>query len=432
MAVVTHAVRGAHGIQPARATHPGPAPSLADHCVICGTSLEGPLAYLFRAAGIGRSARNPNLCSRCNTHAEEGRVVELTVLFADLTSFTELTHELGPQRTHQVVDAFLQMATNDIVLHDGFIDKYVGDAVMAFFNVPIHRDDHAARGAEAAMAIQAGVAVLGARFGLALRARVGIASGWAHLGRLGSRDRRDYTAIGDVVNLAARLEAQASPGEIVVGERSYAGIAGRFPALRPEWLSVKGFHEPVEAYRLGAQFGPAASAAEAAFGDGVERPATDGTAPMPLPDGTAGPSRAHLRRTEKAWRGWLMQTGAVLFAILGAPCAAAAVFGPLAVGMGLTALFGASSALWLLDNPWLRLPLLFVASGGAVANLLTAWHARHVRQEARLHGGGGECLVPTPRERRRTRLVLGTSVVTLLIAAYEVYAHAAVFQHPLP
>src|ERR671911_1671277 len=101
----------------------------APHCVICGTALAGPLAYVFRAVGVSRSPRNPNLCNRCNTHTEEGRLVELTVVFADLSSFTELTHELGPERTHEVADAFLRMATYALVKHGGFIDKYVGDAV---------------------------------------------------------------------------------------------------------------------------------------------------------------------------------------------------------------------------------------------------------------------------------------------------------------
>jgi adenylate cyclase len=69
---------------------------------------------------------------------------EITVLFADLTSFTELTHDLGAERTHEVIDAFLRMATEALVKHGAFIDKYIGDALMALFNVPIRHEDHAA------------------------------------------------------------------------------------------------------------------------------------------------------------------------------------------------------------------------------------------------------------------------------------------------
>ena len=132
----------------------GRAAEAAPQCLICGTALDGPLGYLFRLVGVGRSARNPNLCTRCGTHAEEGRIVELTVLFADLTAFTELTHRLGPERTHEIVDAFLKTATYVLVRRGAFIDKYVGDAVMAFFNAPIRYEDHAARAARAALELQ--------------------------------------------------------------------------------------------------------------------------------------------------------------------------------------------------------------------------------------------------------------------------------------
>src|SRR4051794_7887822 len=155
--------------------------SVAPECVICGTALAGPLGALFRMIGISRSSRNPNLCNRCNTHVEEGRVVELTVLFADLSSFTELTHRLGPERTHAVVDAFLKSATFALVKHGAFIDKYVGDAVMAFFNAPIRYDDHGARAVAAALEIQAEMPSLTERFEMDLQASIGIASGWAHV-----------------------------------------------------------------------------------------------------------------------------------------------------------------------------------------------------------------------------------------------------------
>ena len=87
-------------------SRPASPPALAAQCTICGTLLSGALARVFRIAGIKRSPRNPNICSRCDTHVEEGRLVEMTVIFADLSSFTELTQELGAQRRHEVVDAF--------------------------------------------------------------------------------------------------------------------------------------------------------------------------------------------------------------------------------------------------------------------------------------------------------------------------------------
>jgi adenylate cyclase len=209
------------------------APVATPDCLICGTALSGPLAVLFRAAGVSRSSRNPNLCNRCNTHTEEGRLVELTVLFADLSSFTELTHELGPERTHEVVDAYLRTATTVLVKHGAFIDKYVGDAIMAFFNAPIRYADHAVRAVAAAQELQTELPRLAARFALDLRASIGIATGWARVGRLGSSDGKDYTAIGDVVNLAARLEAKAQSDEIVVDSAVFQQVADHFPNLGP-------------------------------------------------------------------------------------------------------------------------------------------------------------------------------------------------------
>ena len=81
-------------------------------------------------------------------------MVEITVLFADLSSFTEMTQDLGAEKTHEVVDAFLRMATDVLVKHGAFIDKYVGDAVMALFNVPIRYNDHARRAILSAMEIE--------------------------------------------------------------------------------------------------------------------------------------------------------------------------------------------------------------------------------------------------------------------------------------
>ncbi len=115
-------------------------------------------------------------------------MAEITVLFADLSSFTELTHELGAEKTHEVVDSFLRMATDVLVKHGAFIDKYVGDAVMALFNVPIRHDDHARRAIVAATELESELKSLGARFELPLQASVGIATGHARVGRLGSDD----------------------------------------------------------------------------------------------------------------------------------------------------------------------------------------------------------------------------------------------------
>jgi len=223
---------------------------LAAQCGICGTILTGAVSVIYRGFGIKRSPRNPNICTRCSTHVEEGRLVELTVLFADLSSFTELTHDLGAEKTHEVVDAFLRMASDVLVRYGAFIDKYVGDAVMALFNVPIRYDDHARRAIVAAIDLGSGLKTLGARLDLPLQVSVGIATGYARVGRLGSDDSKDYTAIGDVVNLAARLQSKAGASEILIAKETYLKHSEQFPDAQSEQIVLKGFREPVTAYRL--------------------------------------------------------------------------------------------------------------------------------------------------------------------------------------
>jgi adenylate cyclase len=355
--------------------------ALAPQCGICGTVLAGPLSHVYRAAGIKRSARNPNVCSRCDTHIEEGRVVEITVLFADLSSFTELTQELGAERTHEVVDAFLRAATDAITRHGGFIDKYIGDAVMALFNVPLKQPDHERRAVAAAFDIQSRMGDLGRRFQMHLNAAIGVAAGWARVGRLGSGESRDITAIGDVVNLAARLEAKTRAGEILLSGDVYAKVAADYPGVPEERLALKGFKDPLAAYRLQSR------------GD------------MPLPADL--PESARSRTV--SW-------GAVVFGILGAPCAVATLIGPLAVALGVGTLFGLGGALHFLDQNAIRLPVLILATLGALANLYTLWRARQIRVAERLGA-------MTRLEKRRTAVVLATAIATFAIVGFEVIEH---------
>jgi len=221
-------------------------PILANECLVCGTTLKGPLGLLFHLFGITRSAHNPNVCNRCDTHIQEGRVVEITVVFADLTGFTSMTNRLGAERSFEVVNAFLKMASDELIKQDAFIDKYIGDAVMAIFNAPIANTDHVHKATTAALGIQDGLKAVCKTTGLDLQARVGIATGYARVGRLGSPNRSDYTAIGDVVNLASRLEAQAKPGEVIVDGKAFSHIAEDYPHLVSEAITVRGFSEPLE------------------------------------------------------------------------------------------------------------------------------------------------------------------------------------------
>jgi adenylate cyclase len=339
---------------------------------------------MYQIFGITRSSRNPNVCNRCDAHLQEGKVIEMSVIFADLTGFTEMTNRLGPERSYEVVDAFFKMANEVLVKHDAFIDKYIGDAVMAIFNAPIQNKEHSREATAAALGIQQGLRLVANELNLDLQARVGVASGYARVGRIGSNDRKDYTAIGDVVNLASRLEAFAQPGEIMLDERVFAQVADDYPELNPEELNVRGFAQPVSAYRIG-------------------KTRQENVIPV-LPSDPLAQRQA-------------VSLGAVLFAILGAPCAVTVVLNPLAVVLGLGAAFGALGPLMgTLDAPLVRIPLQVFAILGAVINLYVIWYGRVQRQKM----GDFE---PTRFEQRKVALVATLSIVSLLAVAFEIYAH---------
>ena len=371
-------------------------PPLALHCVICGTPLGGPVSMLFRIFGIGRSSRNPNLCSRCNTHVAEGDVKNLTVLFADLSGFTQLTGTVGSDRAFELADAFLRMSTSVLVRQGAYIDKYVGDAVMALFNAPIRLEDHAARAVAASVEIHEGCHHLEARFQRSVRASIGIATGSAHVGRLGSGDARDVTAIGQSVNLAARLQATARPGQTVLAREVYEQVASLLPEIPAESVTLKGFPEPAQVHRL-------------LPGVCLHR------------DGRGMPP--YLDRRQAAFT-----VGPLLFSLLGAPCAAAAFLGSSAVGLGLGALLGASAGAFF-DDWRIRYPLAIFATLGTLANLYALWYARRVRARFLAHG---RPLIPTARDRSRDFLVIGAAILTVGAIALEWFSHHVLMHHPWP
>jgi adenylate cyclase len=361
-------------------------------CLVCEVPLGGALGTVSRIAGIRRSRSNPNVCNRCNTHIEQGNVVDVTVFFADLSSFTELTHELGPERVSEVVDAFLQMATDVLVKHDAFIDKYIGDAVMAIFGVPVQHADHIVHAVAAALEIQQKMPDLRAQFALDLKARVSVASGAARVGQMGSRERKDYTAIGEAVNIAARLEGHAKAGEILLHDRVFDCVAEHFPATRRETLELKGFAEPVAAYRIIAE--------------------VDGK-----------PVHHHLPHVDdRADRRRTVGMGSVIVALLSAPCAAGAALSPAALVIGAGSAFTTLQASFLapLDQAFVRLPMQGLAVAGIAANMYTVWRARQSRKKAE---AAGSKVTVTGRERLRTVMVIVLAVLTVGAILAEVYAH---------
>jgi adenylate cyclase len=185
-------------------------------------------------------------------HWETGRLSEVTVLFADCRGYTRLTQELGIEKLAPITEAFFKASALVIREHDGIVDRLLGDAVMALFNVPIKRDDHVLRAVDAAFRIQAAVQNINATLegGVVLGVGIGIATGAALATNMGSTRCSDYTMVGDSINIASRLQGKAATGEILVTDNAYKTISAAFPGAMPAEYLLKGIAQPVAAHRL--------------------------------------------------------------------------------------------------------------------------------------------------------------------------------------
>ena len=219
--------------------------------------IRGPLALPFRAFGISRSKMNPNICTICErsfryVKKKSHISATATILFADIRGFTHLSERMAPTELSQIVSIFQDQCAQAIWAHDGIVNKQMGDGLMAIFNFPIVRKDHAGAAILAAQEIQRNCAaelsglVLEALPGRTLGVGVGIHSGEVQIGEFSSF-RSDFTAIGGVVNQAARLESQAAAGEILISSETAAKAADLAAGAETRMLVLKGIEQPVQA-----------------------------------------------------------------------------------------------------------------------------------------------------------------------------------------
>ncbi|WP_064682476.1 adenylate/guanylate cyclase domain-containing protein [Rhizobium bangladeshense] len=222
--------------------------------------IGGPLALPFRAFGITRSKMNPDICTICERsfqYVKKQRqiTVDATILFADIRGFTDLSERIEAVRLTEIVSLFQDRCAQAIWAHDGIVNKQMGDGLMAIFNFPITRKDHAAAAILAAQAIQRNCAAAlnslapDAAPGRPLGVGVGIHSGEVQIGEFSSF-RSDFTAIGGVVNQAARLESQAAAGEILLSAETAAMAAALIAGAEERTLTLKGIEQPVRAHVL--------------------------------------------------------------------------------------------------------------------------------------------------------------------------------------
>ncbi len=186
--------------------------------------------------------------------AEQRRLV--TVLFADVVDFTVLSRALDPEDTRTTINAYFRRWHEQIAAHGGVVEKFIGDAVMAVFGLHRSHEDDPHRAIRAALAMRAALAELNAEFAEGhptLVMRVGIDTGEVVVSSLDDRPGQDVVVVGDTVNRAARIQAAAAPGGILISRDTHRHVRGGFSFTEVEPLQLKGIPEPVRAYLVGSE-----------------------------------------------------------------------------------------------------------------------------------------------------------------------------------
>ncbi|NOQ96146.1 MAG: FHA domain-containing protein [Desulfobacterales bacterium] len=176
-----------------------------------------------------------------------------TIVFTDIIAFTQLAEKIPPRETNMILNQYFSMVTDIIFRHDGTLDKYIGDGLMAVFGAPMERQDDAERAILAAKEMREKLAAMMAKKESHTRKfdiRIGINTGRVVAGNIGSPRRMDYTVIGDPVNIASRLESIAEPNQILIGEETYETIKDRFEIRKIGPQKVKGKSAEIMVYEV--------------------------------------------------------------------------------------------------------------------------------------------------------------------------------------
>ncbi len=177
----------------------------------------------------------------------------MTVVFTDIRGFSNITDSLESEELFQLLDRYLSEMIKIIYRHDGTLNKIIGDGLLIFFGDPISMEDHAERAVRMAVDMQRRVEVLldeWRQFGHELGIGIGVNTGYVTVGNIGSDIHRDYTVIGNQVNVAARLESVAKKGEILISQRTYSKVKDLFEIKEMGEIQVKGIHTPVKTYNV--------------------------------------------------------------------------------------------------------------------------------------------------------------------------------------
>ena len=250
----------AHGAQPSARAFKKILRSMPStpRCGFCGAPFKGFGGRLIRPLGFRPSRKNPNVCAVCVELAPPGGMTtDVGVLFADIRGFTSRSETLAPSETNALLRTFYRCA-EQVLLPEAVIDKLIGDEVMAlyipFFVKQLTKTAEPAGGQTiAALMLDHASRLLerigyGSANGPSLDVGIGLDFGEAFIGNIGDEAVRDFTAVGDVVNTASRLQAQAAGGEVIVSARLATYLDE--PPGEVVHLELKGKQQPVDAYRV--------------------------------------------------------------------------------------------------------------------------------------------------------------------------------------
>jgi adenylate cyclase len=216
----------------------------APRCKVCSSPFGGVGGRIVRQIGWAPSRKNPNVCARCCDQMPVGGAeVDVAVLFADVRGSTGLGERAGASEYAQLLNRFYAASTEVILRHDGLIDKLIGDEAMALFIAGVAGPDYRRKALAAATELLQAVGY-GSPEGAWMPVGVGLNAGSAYVGNVGSAVV-DFTALGDAVNVAARLQGSAKAGQVVVADDLLDDLAEQLPGAQRQTLEARGRGEPV-------------------------------------------------------------------------------------------------------------------------------------------------------------------------------------------
>ncbi len=228
----------------------------------------GPVESPTSSAGRTKAAATPAEAAATATAFDEPAALSplgkderrlVTVMFADITGFTSLTEKHDAESVKVSIDRLLRALAKVVEFYGGTVDKFIGDNIMAVFGAPVAHEDDTERALRAALAMRDQVAAFNRgqpEEGFNFEIRIGVNAGEVVAGRLGGESAAEYTVIGDAVNVAARLQQAARPGEILVGAEAKELCSPLLQFSKPRRIAAKGKSKPVVAYSLEAAIGP--------------------------------------------------------------------------------------------------------------------------------------------------------------------------------